>query len=299
MSGPLTVNTRDGACWTRREATRGGEALYAPEKCGVCPAFVMVTLTELAELGIVGTADVLPMPVGPETQELSADRLAEIRSLDLLALMDDRVAPVISAHLAVLLAEIDRLRDQRDRRRARLVALDADALNVRGALSPNGEDRKVPFPLGPTLLPAVEWLIARVAELEAERHTTNEALDDAVQALRARPSCPCPPADQPGPHQLGCPLAEVPRASVAESAPRCRCDEPGADPYACEADDCTGEFSELNPFASSAGPVHGHDAKVSRPCDRCEFRTTVWHVDDGSAEEELHRHVVRVHGGGA
>ena len=79
----------------------------------------------------------------------------------------------------------------------------------------------------------------------------------------------------------------------------CRCDEPDADPYACEADDCTGEFSELNPFASSAGPVHGHDAEVSRPCGQCEFRTTVWHVDDGSAEEELHRHVVRAHDGGA
>lgn len=79
----------------------------------------------------------------------------------------------------------------------------------------------------------------------------------------------------------------------------CRCDEPDADPYACEAEpeDCSGEFSELNPFGS--GPVHGHDAKVSRPCGQCEFRTSVWHVDDGSAEAELHEHVVRVHGGGA
>jgi hypothetical protein len=74
----------------------------------------------------------------------------------------------------------------------------------------------------------------------------------------------------------------------------CRCDEPGADPYACEADDCSGEFSELNPFGG--GPVHGTDAKVSKVCG-CGFRTTVWHVDDGSAEEELHRHVTRVHGG--
>lgn len=130
-----------------------------------------------------------PVPVGPESQPLSLEREQEIRSLDLLALMDDRVAPVISAHLAVLLAEIDRLRDQRDRRRARLVALDADALNVRGALSPNGEARKVPFPLGPTLLPAVEWLIGRVAELER---------------LLAEDGCSCPPAVHP--HQVGCPL---------------------------------------------------------------------------------------------
>lgn len=110
-------------------------------------------------------------------------------------------------------------------------------------------------------------LRARVTELEAERHTTNEALDDAVQELRARRD---------------------------EDSAKCRCDEPGADPYACEADDCSGEFSELNPFGG--GPVEGHDAKVSRSCG-CGFRTTVWHVADGSAEEELHRHVTRVHGG--
>ncbi len=74
----------------------------------------------------------------------------------------------------------------------------------------------------------------------------------------------------------------------------CRCDEPDADPYACEADDCTGEFSELSPFGG--GPVQGHDAKVSRTCG-CGWRTSVWHVNDGSAEEELHGHVTRVHGG--
>lgn len=34
----------------------------------------------------------------------------------------------------------------------------------------------------------------------------------------AEPSCLCPPEDPPAPHQFGCPLAEVPRASVAESA---------------------------------------------------------------------------------
>lgn len=80
-----------------------------------------------------------------------------------------------------------------------------------------------------------------------------------------------------------------------EAAAKCRCDEPGADPYSCEADDCTATFSELNPFGG--GPVRGHDAKVSRGCGRCDYRTSVWHVDDGSAEAELHGHVVRVHGG--
>lgn len=126
-----------------------------------------------------------PVPVGPQSQELSPEREREIRSLDLLALMDDRVAPVISGHLAALLAEIDQLRAQRERRRLRLIALQNDALNMRGALSPMGEARKVPLPLGPTLLPAVEWLIGRVAELESDLATANGVLEDVAKARRA------------------------------------------------------------------------------------------------------------------
>lgn len=80
--------------------------------------------TAVRELGA------LPVPSGPEPLPLSVEQERAIRSLDLLALMDDRAAPVISGHLAALLGEIDRLR--------------------------------------------------------AERHSTNEALDDAVQALRER-----------------------------------------------------------------------------------------------------------------
>ncbi|MFD3955919.1 MULTISPECIES: hypothetical protein [Streptomyces] len=77
----------------------------------------------------------------------------------------------------------------------------------------------------------------------------------------------------------------------------CRCDEPDADPYACDSDDCTAELSELNPFGSGARPVNVASAEVSRKCGTCGWRTTVWHVDDGSAEEELHRHTTREHGG--
>ncbi|MFF0009530.1 hypothetical protein ACFYQT_39750 [Streptomyces tibetensis] len=84
--------------------------------------------------------------------------------------------------------------------------------------------------------------------------------------------------------------------SSNESAQVCRCDEPDADPYACEAVDCSGEFSELNPFGGNTLPVEKASADVSRTCG-CGHRTSVWHVDDGSAEEELHRHVVRAHGG--
>ncbi|MFF8250127.1 hypothetical protein [Streptomyces griseus] len=42
--------------------------------------------------------------------KLTPAREQEIRTLDLLELMSDRAAPVISGHLAVLLAEVDRLR---------------------------------------------------------------------------------------------------------------------------------------------------------------------------------------------
>lgn len=89
--------------------------------------------------------------------------------------------------------------------------------------------------------------------------------------------------------------------TVITDTPRtaCRCDEPGADPYACEAEpeDCSGEFSELNPHGVSARPVNETSAKVSRACPVCPWRTSVWHVDDGSAEAELHEHVTRRHDG--
>lgn len=82
----------------------------------------------------------------------------------------------------------------------------------------------------------------------------------------------------------------------------CRCPQddewrpfaPVFDPYMCEASDCHGYTSEMNPFGGG-GPVHGIDAKVSRKCLECGWRTSTWHVDDGSAEVELHRHVTRAH----
>jgi hypothetical protein len=87
----------------------------------------------------------------------------------------------------------------------------------------------------------------------------------------------------------------------------CRCPEdddaprpfaPVFDPYACEADDCHGYTSETDPFGGGLyeRSVRTRSAEVSRACGQCTYRTSVWHVDDGSAEEELRRHVVRVHG---
>jgi len=55
--------------------------LYAPEGVCNCPPFVMATLAELAEHGIVGSADALPMPVReePQGERLSIARIAEIQ----------------------------------------------------------------------------------------------------------------------------------------------------------------------------------------------------------------------------
>ena len=79
MSAPLVVNTTDGAVWTRREQTRDGVALYAIAGAapGV-PAEVMLTFAELEAMGIAGMADVLPMPVGRSSVEVSADRLTAL-----------------------------------------------------------------------------------------------------------------------------------------------------------------------------------------------------------------------------
>ena len=163
----------------------------------------------------VARAGALPVPVGGERtldvveEELTGVNLALWEEIQAYARLRLALASAKRGR-GRLRAQVSELEAQRDRRRTRLVALDADALNVRGALSPMGEDRKVPFPLGPTLLPAVEWLIARVAELESDLATANGVLDDTAKAWRADASCPCPPSDQPGPHQLGCPQAEVP-----------------------------------------------------------------------------------------
>lgn len=79
----------------------------------------------------------------------------------------------LRSHISVLEA-------QRERRRLELVALRTDALTMRGTLAPNGEASKVPFVLGETLAPAVEWLVNRVAGLEAAQTTAYRAQHDSI-----------------------------------------------------------------------------------------------------------------------
>ncbi|MGX1221944.1 hypothetical protein [Streptomyces ambofaciens] len=76
MSAPLVINLQDGSVWERRAVSRAGVALYALAGTCACPEFVMASEPELAELGIAGSADALPMPVGPEPRT-EVERLAK------------------------------------------------------------------------------------------------------------------------------------------------------------------------------------------------------------------------------
>jgi hypothetical protein len=204
MSAPLVVNTRDGVCWTRRTVTSGGIALYAPESVKTCPDFVMATEAELAEHGIVGSAYALPMPVREEPQprtmlDHARDALNARMAKDDLRLVLENVV----TYAAELEAEreklvrwhgedsktITRLVARVERRQAELVALRNDALSMRGSLAPADGSRKVPFELGETLAPAVDWLIGRVDELEAR-----------IVELGATPERPAPYVATPEAH---------------------------------------------------------------------------------------------------
>jgi hypothetical protein len=116
---PLVVNTKDGVTWVRRAVTQDGRGLYAVTDSCKCPPYLMVTLAELAEHGIAGQADALPVPVGPEPSGLTSEREQAIGALDLLAMMPEKSAAVVSGHLAALLAEVRGLR-------ARVAELEAE-----------------------------------------------------------------------------------------------------------------------------------------------------------------------------
>jgi hypothetical protein len=333
MSAPLVINLRDGSVWERRAMTAAGVALYALAGSCKCPEYLMASESELAAQGIAGTADVLPVPAGPEPRTL--DKVEDELTGANLSLWEEEQE---TARLRLAFKSA-----KRGRRRARneLEFTEASRRRWRDGLIKETAKRKE--------------LERRVAELLVERHSTNESLDDALKALRAdrdriaeleawkaadeevRPHreasaaasmrimakldtrirqvrflhtkhrnsehCqhdgerwPCPTLDALGSDGVTKRIVPVHALREDEPATKCRCGEPGVDPYACEAEDCTHEFSELNPFGGGSGPVEGHDAKVSRTCG-CGWQTSVWHVADGSAEEELHGHVVRAHGG--
>ncbi len=359
MSAPLVVNTRDGVCWTRRTVTSGGIALYAPEGIRTCPEFVMATIDELAEQGIVGSADVLPVPVAPEPQASSAERLrvernryriawrmARTRALSTGSAADRYAArardaqdalqhmlfTVIAGQMA-LKAATDRVAELEDAAQ-KIVHLHKDSpmgpcpVCIDGDAMVRGDDYTLPYPCPTARLAGAKDCDPpsyRTADFFQPGHAyTHRPGPDSPGGPRLRFYCESVTTDkatgQPvargwGGRRYGDRWTSVQHTRGLEDwqsgawvdttddtresesvAPVCRCDEPDADPYECEADDCSGEFSELNPFGGSTLPVEKRSAEVSLPCG-CGWRTSVWHVDDGSAEEELHRHVSRVHGG--
>lgn len=192
MSTPTThdprfVNTRDGVCWERRAVTDGGLGLYAVEGSCKCPEFKMATFVELAAHGIVEWADVLPMPVGPVPQ------LSELERMRLRVDEVERAYTFDTAALKRRIAELEAGIAWRDAERARWSG--------------------------------VRYLVEKAIDKgwsSVDRFDLEDALGPEVAPVLAEsvaePSCLCPPADQPGPHQFGCPLAEVPRLSVDESA---------------------------------------------------------------------------------
>ncbi|MFF3511591.1 hypothetical protein [Streptomyces sp. NPDC002573] len=240
MSAPLVVNTTDGTVWLRRAATRGGVALYAPAAVCQCPEFVMATEAELAEHGIAGSADVLPMPVARTPLDEAEDELTGAR----LSLWEEEQE---NARLRLALASAQRgRRDLRTRlagmanppwqlflalydgmepelfttaEAARAFCDDIAPVDAHGKCwdwTVNEHGVHVQFwthpdndqPLSETsgsVTPIVvqgaepvselEQLRARVAELEAERHTTNEALADVTVAQRAAEAAAAPGPD--------------------------------------------------------------------------------------------------------
>ena len=165
---PLVVNTQDGSCWMRRAVTRDGHGLYAlaGSVAGV-PDEVLATIPELAaDHRLASMAFALPMPMGPEPRTL--DRVEDELTGVSLSLYEEQLD---TARLRLALASAKRWRRglrfdlqfaEGSRQRWRTAAIAAEA--ERDALR------------------------AEVAELRAERHSTNEALSDAAEALRARRS---------------------------------------------------------------------------------------------------------------
>lgn len=136
----------------------------------------------------------------------------------------------------------------------------------------------------------------RTAEVNALRHA-GDAIEAAIQrTLSEYPDEPAMSVRVLGMRAAQRIVAGDLTEDIGPVAAACRCDESDADPYQCEADDCTGYFSELNPFGGSR-PVNERSTEVSRVCPVCGWKTSVWHVDDGSAEAELYSHVARRHGG--
>ncbi|MFD8866071.1 hypothetical protein ACFV1F_17130 [Streptomyces sp. NPDC059590] len=223
---PLAVTTSDGMAWVRRAVTRGGRGLYAPEEVKGCPEFVMATLEELAEHGIQGRE----AAAEPSECERLRARVAELeaeqgnndgakapwgRAEDGRPYLPEGahwtdVPELVDRTVAGIQARVDQAQP------GHWYAAPA----TETGLAPGTVRTRVdgyPRTVGQftNVLPAdlelilhahgdLGWCLemlakfrARVAELEAERHSTNAALVDVTVALRAAESGRAPEADAP------------------------------------------------------------------------------------------------------
>jgi hypothetical protein len=195
---PLVVNTQDGSCWRRRAVTREGRGLYGLEGTAKdAPELVLSLLADLAELGLASMADVLPVPVGLAAALFPSELRTEVEHLEaerarLQGLLADAVRDVHRAR-----AERDATREQvsepygcthcgiakraHGRRWWTGVGVHSWSAPDQGQIAERMRARRTV-----RIASDVKRLRSQVAALLAERHTTNEALDDAVQELRAR-----------------------------------------------------------------------------------------------------------------
>jgi hypothetical protein len=185
------VTTKDGACWTRRTVTEGGLALYALADVCKCPEFVMVTLAELAERGIVGSADVLPMPVGPEPLPRTLDVVEEeLTGVNLSLWEEEQTTARLRLEVAGRKAYGDRLKTENARLTAELHQAKAyiraveSLLTWRTPFSPRGHE---------AVLLAIKWLLddrneyrSRVDGAEKEARLTRAR----IAALLVEPTDP-------------------------------------------------------------------------------------------------------------
>lgn len=180
---PLVVNTQDGVVWQRRALTREGRGLYAvADAPACCPEYVMATLAELAAHGIAGQTDALPMPVGQALLVLSEQQI------EALAAAGNRV---VNDAVHERLCMCDTWPES---------CLSSGNFHM-GDWDMSGLESALPAVLalweqmrGGEML----RLQARIAELESERHATNEALSEAAEALRASKDQPAPLIDPEG-----------------------------------------------------------------------------------------------------
>ncbi|MBT2449437.1 hypothetical protein J7F03_20565 [Streptomyces sp. ISL-43] len=122
------------------------------------------------------------MTHSPTPTELLALRTANAALLNSPDSFCDMVATIVFALGSAQLL-------QSPTRAAELTARRNEDMALRGELAPMGEPRKVPFELGDSLVPAVQWLIAQVAEQEEVRVDLWAHLDFRlrdIERLRAR-----------------------------------------------------------------------------------------------------------------